>query len=77
MGAQRASGRRGHARARARRARLSRARVPPRRVGGALREYLERYHSQVQRFFGVQRGAPLSEFEAIADRHPVFELIAR
>jgi deazaflavin-dependent oxidoreductase (nitroreductase family) len=52
-------------------------RVPAAQSAVLLREYLERYHSQVQRFFGAQRGAALPEFEAIADRHPVFELIAQ
>lgn len=52
-------------------------RVAPAQSAVLLREYLERYHSQVQRFFAAQRGASLPEFEAIANRHPVFELIAQ
>lgn len=52
-------------------------RVPAAQSAVLLREYLECYHSQVQRFFGVQRGAALPAFEAIAGRHPVFELIAQ
>lgn len=52
-------------------------RVPAAQSAVLLREYLERYHSQVQRFFAAPRGASLPEFEAIADRHPVFELIAQ
>jgi deazaflavin-dependent oxidoreductase (nitroreductase family) len=51
-------------------------RVPTAQSAVLLREYLERYHSQVQRFFAVQHGAALPEFETIADQHPVFELIA-
>jgi deazaflavin-dependent oxidoreductase (nitroreductase family) len=51
--------------------------VPTAQRAPLLREYLERHYGTVQRFFSVQRGAALAEFEAIADRHPVFELIAR
>ena len=40
-----------------------------------LKLYLERYRSQVQRFFAVQAGAPLEAFAAVAANHPVYELI--
>src|SRR5690242_9048936 len=51
--------------------------VPVAQRAPLLRAYLERHHATVQRFFSVQRGAALPEFEAIAERHPVFELSAR
>jgi deazaflavin-dependent oxidoreductase (nitroreductase family) len=40
-----------------------------------LKEFLERYASQVQRFYPVQKGAPLEAFRAMAPGSPVFELI--
>ena len=40
-----------------------------------LKEYLDRYHSAVQRYFTVRAGSPAEAFAEIADRHPVFELI--
>lgn len=46
--------------------------VPPADSAPILREYLERYHTTVQRYFTVQRGAELAQFAAIAERHPVF-----
>lgn len=41
-----------------------------------LKAYLDRFALTVQRYFPVPRGAAESEFVAIADRYPVFELIA-
>jgi deazaflavin-dependent oxidoreductase (nitroreductase family) len=41
-----------------------------------LKEFLERYASQVQRFYPVQKGAPLEAFRAMAPGSPVFELVA-
>jgi deazaflavin-dependent oxidoreductase (nitroreductase family) len=40
-----------------------------------LKSYLARYSKYVQRYFQVPNGAPESEFAAIADGYPVFELI--
>jgi deazaflavin-dependent oxidoreductase (nitroreductase family) len=42
-----------------------------------LKQYLDAFPSQVQRFFAVKAGAPVSEFAAVANQHPVYELIAR
>jgi deazaflavin-dependent oxidoreductase (nitroreductase family) len=39
-----------------------------------LKEYLDRYHSAVQRYFTVQAGSPTEAFAEVAGRYPVFEL---
>ncbi len=39
-----------------------------------LKAYLDRFAPTVQRYFPVKRGAAESEFIAIAERYPVFEL---
>jgi len=39
-----------------------------------LKEYLDRYHSAVQRYFTVRAGSPAEAFAETADRHPVFEV---
>ena len=39
-----------------------------------LKLYLEKYASQVQRFFRVRADAAVSEFATIAGDHPVYEL---
>jgi hypothetical protein len=39
-----------------------------------LKEYLDRFAAEVQRFFPVPKGSPAEAFAGIADRHPVFEL---
>jgi len=41
-----------------------------------IKLYLERYASQVQRFFPVRADAPLEQFVAIVDDYPAFELLA-
>jgi deazaflavin-dependent oxidoreductase (nitroreductase family) len=41
-----------------------------------LKAYLERYASQVQRYFSVRAGAPTEAFGAVAGEYPVFELIS-
>jgi deazaflavin-dependent oxidoreductase (nitroreductase family) len=41
-----------------------------------LRAYLNSFKLAVQRFFPVKAGSPVSDFVPIADRYPVFELIA-
>lgn len=40
-----------------------------------LKEYLDRYHTAVQRYFTVRAGSPAEAFAEVADRYPVFELI--
>jgi F420H(2)-dependent quinone reductase len=39
-----------------------------------LKEYLDRYHSAVQRYFTVRAGSPAEAFAEVADKYPVFEL---
>jgi hypothetical protein len=41
-----------------------------------LSAYLDRYRSVVQRYFPLPAGAPTHAFAAIAERYPVFELLA-
>jgi deazaflavin-dependent oxidoreductase (nitroreductase family) len=41
-----------------------------------LGAYLDRFTLTVQRYFPVPAGAPATEFARVADRYPVFELIA-
>jgi deazaflavin-dependent oxidoreductase (nitroreductase family) len=47
--------------------------VPPAERAPILREYV-RVATDGRRHFPVQVGAPLSEFEAIADRYPVYRI---
>lgn len=42
-----------------------------------LKEYLDRYHSAVQRYFTVRAGSPVEAFAEVAERYPVFELTER
>jgi deazaflavin-dependent oxidoreductase (nitroreductase family) len=42
-----------------------------------LKLYLQTFASQVQRFFPIKPGAPVSEFAAIASGHPVYQLTAK
>ena len=43
---------------------------------GLLKAYLDRYASQVQRYFpAVRAGSPAEAFRAVAAEYPVFELI--
>ena len=39
-----------------------------------LKAYLDRFKSQVQRYFTVQAGSPTEAFAEVADNYPVFEL---
>jgi deazaflavin-dependent oxidoreductase (nitroreductase family) len=41
-----------------------------------IKAFLDRFKSQVQRFFDVPAGSPADAFRATASRTPVFELIA-
>ena len=40
-----------------------------------LKAYLDRFKSQVQRYFTVQAGSPPEEFLPVAENYPVFELL--
>jgi hypothetical protein len=42
-----------------------------------LRAYLDRFATEVQRFFPVPKGSPSEAFADIAARYPVFELLSR
>ena len=39
-----------------------------------LKEYLDRFAVEVQRFFPVVKGSPIAAFETLASRYPVFKL---
>ena len=39
-----------------------------------LKAYLDRYASEVQRFFPIPKGSPVEAFVDLAPRYPVFEL---
>lgn len=39
-----------------------------------LKAYLDRYATEVQRFFPVSKGSPVKSFDDIASHYPVFEL---
>ena len=41
-----------------------------------IKAFLDRFKSQVQRFFEVPAGSPADAFRATASRTPVFELVA-
>jgi deazaflavin-dependent oxidoreductase (nitroreductase family) len=41
-----------------------------------LKAFVDRFASQVQRFFDVPAGSPVDAFLAVATRMPVFELVA-
>jgi hypothetical protein len=38
-----------------------------------LKAYLDRFASEVQRFFPVPKGSPVEAFHNLASRYPVFE----
>ena len=48
--------------------------VPDAEKAPALRAYLDRFRSVVQRYFPVPAGSPPETFAPIAARYPVFEL---
>ncbi len=56
-----------------RRRRVHLVAVPPERRAPILREYV-RIASSGRRHFPLSAGAPLSDFEAIADRYPVYRI---
>jgi hypothetical protein len=39
-----------------------------------LKAYLDRFASEVQRFFPVQKGSAIEAFNDLAPRYPVFQL---
>jgi deazaflavin-dependent oxidoreductase (nitroreductase family) len=41
-----------------------------------IKAYVERFKLIVQRYFPVPAGSPVADFESIAQRYPVFELVA-
>ena len=50
--------------------------LPDREKPELLKAYLERYASQVQRYFSVRAGSPAEAFRGAAAEYPAFELIA-
>jgi hypothetical protein len=42
-----------------------------------LKAYLDRYATEVQRFFPIPKGSPVAAFNDLAPRYPVFELQPR
>ena len=48
--------------------------LPPGMRPPVLKAYLDRYASEVQRFFPIPKGSPVEAFVDLAPRYPVFEL---
>ena len=48
--------------------------LPPSLRPPVLKAYLDRFASEVQRFFPVPKGSPVEAFNHLAPRYPVFEL---
>jgi deazaflavin-dependent oxidoreductase (nitroreductase family) len=48
--------------------------LPPGERPPVLKAYLDRYASEVQRFFPIPKGSPVEAFNDLASRYPVFEL---
>jgi hypothetical protein len=57
-----------------RRQRFSLRELPPDRRPPVLKAYLDRFATEVQRFFPVPKGSPVGAFDELAERYPVFEL---
>jgi hypothetical protein len=51
--------------------------LPPAMRPPVLKAYLDRFASEVQRFFPVPKGSPVTAFNDLATRYPVFELTRR
>jgi deazaflavin-dependent oxidoreductase (nitroreductase family) len=49
--------------------------VPDMEKAPIIKAFVQRFKPTVQRYFPVAAGAPVAEFEPIAERYPVFELI--
>lgn len=41
-----------------------------------LKAYLDRFKTEVQRYFSIPAGSPAEAFAAVAENYPVFELLA-
>jgi hypothetical protein len=50
--------------------------LPPDMRAPILKAYLDRYATEVQRFFPVAKGSAVEAFNDLAARYPVFELLA-
>lgn len=48
--------------------------LPPNLRPAILKAYLDRFATEVQRFFPVPKGSPVEAFDALAQHYPVFEL---
>ena len=48
--------------------------LPPSMRPPVLKAYLDRYASEVQRFFPIPKGSPVEAFVDLTPRYPVFEL---
>ena len=48
--------------------------LPPGLRPPVLKAYLDRFATEVQRFFPVPKGSPVEAFNDLAPRYPVFEL---
>jgi hypothetical protein len=57
-----------------RRRRFAVRELPPSLRPPVLKAYLDRYATEVQRFFPVPKGSPVELFNDLAPRYPVFEL---
>ena len=50
--------------------------LSPTEKPAVLKAYLDRFHTEVQRYFPVQAGSPPETFGDIAENYPAFELTA-
>lgn len=48
--------------------------LPAGEKAAILKEYLERYKSEVQKYFDIEAGSDLSAFKPVVDRYPVMQL---
>jgi hypothetical protein len=48
--------------------------LPPGERPPVLKAYLDRYATEVQRFFPIPKGSPVESFNNLAPRYPVFKL---
>jgi hypothetical protein len=48
--------------------------LPPGERPPVLKAYLDRYATEVQRFFPIPKGSPVESFNDLAPRYPVFKL---
>jgi hypothetical protein len=57
-----------------RRRRYALRELPPEMRSPVLKAYLDRFATEVQRFFPVPKGSAVEAFNDLAERYPVFEL---